>query len=95
MVQNVITEIFNVTKDFYFKYISTFYFFSSWKKVSQFQPKIQSNVFNIDNNTNVYWAANQHIIMISKGSCDTEDWSNDAEYSALPSQEYIIFLIYI
>ncbi len=29
--------------------------------------------------------------MISKGSCDTEDWSNDAEYSALPSQEYIIF----
>jgi len=25
--------------------------------------------------------------MISEGSCDTEDWSNDAEYSALPSQE--------
>ncbi len=21
--------------------------------------------------------------MISEGSCDTEDWSNDAEYSAL------------
>ncbi len=21
----------------------------------------------------------QHIIMISEGSCDTEDWSNDAE----------------
>ncbi len=28
-------------------------------------------------------AANQHIRMISEGSCDTEDWSNDA----LPSQE--------
>jgi len=27
--------------------------------------------------------------MISEGSCDTEDWSNDAENSALPSQEYI------
>ncbi len=34
---------------------------------------------------------NQHIIMISEGSCDTEDQSNDAENSALPSQEYIIF----
>ncbi len=26
---------------------------------------------------------NQHIKMISEGSCDTEDWSNDAENSAL------------
>jgi len=25
--------------------------------------------------------------MTSDGSCDTEDWSNDAEHSALPSQE--------
>ncbi len=25
----------------------------------------------------------QHIRMISEGSCDTEDWSNDAENSAL------------
>ncbi len=30
--------------------------------------------------------------MISEGSHETEDWSNDAEYSALPSQEYITFL---
>ncbi len=30
-----------------------------------------------------YWASNQHIKMISEGSCDTEDWSNDPEYSAL------------
>ncbi len=27
--------------------------------------------------------------MISEGLCDTEDWSNDAENSALPSQEKI------
>jgi len=27
-------------------------------------------------------AANQHFTMISEGSCDTEDWSNDAENSA-------------
>ncbi len=28
-------------------------------------------------------AANQYIRMISEGSCDTEDWSNDAEYFAV------------
>jgi len=44
---------------------------------------------------NVSWAANQHIRMISEGSCDTEDWSNDAENSALPSEKYILFLKYI
>jgi len=27
--------------------------------------------------------ANQNIRMISEGSCDIEDWSNDAENSAL------------
>ncbi len=38
---------------------------------------------------NVSLAPNQHIIMISEGSCDPEDWSNDAENSALPSNKYI------
>jgi len=28
-------------------------------------------------------AANHHIRVISEGSCDTEDWSNDAEYYAM------------
>ncbi len=48
-----------------------------------------SNCFQqfMDNNKNSLLAANQHIRMISEGSCDTEDWSNDAENSALPSQE--------
>ncbi len=32
---------------------------------------------------NVSWSPNQHIRMISEASCDTEDWSNDAENSAL------------
>jgi len=36
-----------------------------------------TTVFNIEN-------ANQHIRIISEGSCDTEEWSNDAEN--LPSQ---------
>ncbi len=47
---------------------------------------IFTTVFNTDNN-NVFWAANRHIRMISEGSCDTEDWSNDVENSALPSQK--------
>ncbi len=28
--------------------------------------------------------------MISEGSCDTEDWSNDADNSALPKSLYIL-----
>jgi len=28
--------------------------------------------------------------MTFEGSCDTEDWGNDAENSALPSQKCII-----
>ncbi len=30
--------------------------------------------------------------MISEGSCDSEDWSNDTENSALTSQEFITLL---
>ncbi len=36
---------------------------------------------------NVSWAQNQHNKMIYEGSRDTEDCSNDAENSALLSQE--------
>jgi len=51
-------------------------------------------VFNVDiNKGNVSLATNQHIRMISEGSCETEDWSNDAENTALISQEYITFEI--
>ncbi len=38
---------------------------------------------------NVSWAANQHIRMISEGSCDTEDWNNDAENPALHHKLHI------
>ncbi len=43
---------------------------------------------------NVIWAANQHIRMISEGSCDTEDWSNDAENSALYHINKLHFKMY-
>ncbi len=39
---------------------------------------------------NVSWAANLHIRMISEGSCDTEDWSNDAENTALITEINLI-----
>ncbi len=32
--------------------------------------------------------------MISEGSCDTEDWSNDAETSALHDRNKLQFKIY-
>ncbi len=45
---------------------------------------------------NVSWAANQHIRMISEGSCDTEDWSNDAENTDLITEiNYILKYIQI
>jgi len=31
----------------------------------------------------LYVVARQHIRVISEGSCDSEDWSNDAENTAL------------
>ncbi len=44
----------------------------------------------------VSWASNQHIRMISEESCDTEDWSNDAENSALITEiNYILKYITI
>jgi len=46
-------------------------------------------VFNIDDNKNVFLST-KYCIYIFYGSCDTEDWHNDAENLALPSQEYIL-----
>ncbi len=45
----------------------------SWKNVSQFPQNLLSSMLII---RNISWALNQHIRMISEGSCDTEDWSN-------------------
>ncbi len=41
---------------------------------------------------NVSSAQNQHIRMISEGSCDTEDWSNDAENSTLHPRNKLLNL---
>ncbi len=46
---------------------------------------------NIKQNINVSWAANQHI-MISKGSRDTENWSNDS--TAFSFTVFFFFLLF-
>ncbi len=43
---------------------------------------------------NAFWAANQYIKMISEGSCDAEDWNNDAENSALHHRNKLYFKMY-
>ncbi len=43
----------------------------------------QPNLFNIDKIRNANCASNQHIRMMYEGSCDYEDWNNNAENSAL------------
>jgi len=49
---------------------------------------VEVNIYNITKDSIskcCSFAPNQHIRMVSEGSCDTEDWSDDADYSALPS----------
>ncbi len=59
----------------------------SWKTKILTEITVSTNissnsiVSNID--YNIYKAANQHITIISEELCDTEDWRNDAENSAL------------
>ncbi len=45
------------------------------KKVTVSTKILSSTVFNIDNKK-CFLSSNQHIRMISEGSCDTLDWSN-------------------
>ncbi len=43
-----------------------------------------TTVFDMSKNkTEIFLNTNQYVSMISEGSCDTDDWSNDAENSAL------------
>ncbi len=62
--------------------------FYSLKYISLFLQNMSSSitVFNFDNKK-VSWAPKQRIKMISEGSCDTEDWSNDCWRFIFASQE--------
>ncbi len=53
----------------------------STKILSSSTSQVEIHGFNMDNNKKyknyaISWLANQDIWMISKGSCDTEDWNN-------------------
>ncbi len=48
-----------------------------WKFAWKYSAQLYSTIRSVS------WSPYQHIRMISEGSCDTENWSNDAEYSAL------------
>jgi len=52
-----------------------------WKKITISTKMLSSKMFSklIIMIRNVSWARNQHIRIISEGSSDTKDWSNDAE----------------
>ncbi len=73
----------------------TFYSSKILKKIPQ-NIKQWKPFFSIDNNNTCFLSTNQHISLISEGSCDTEDWSNDAENTALTTgRNYILTPIQI
>ncbi len=60
-----------------------------WKFYSSKNPDKMFPAAKIVFNINQKWAANQHIIMIPEGSCDTEDWRNDAVVFVLYETMYL------
>ncbi len=71
-------KIFTILQKYHFQIIIFFYSSNNPEKKCIIVSK------NIkQQNKNVSWVENQHIRMISEGSCDTEDWSNNAENTAL------------
>ncbi len=65
-------------------FFSPFYSSKNPKKDLSFHKKILSNttVFKIDKKKKKILSSKSAYRMISEKSCDTEDWSNDAENSA-------------
>jgi len=53
------------------------------------------SIINVLITIHFFWASNKHIRVISKGSCDTEYWSNDAGNAASHHRNKINVYIYI
>ncbi len=91
-------DIYNVPNDVCFKWMWFLWTLNASKNPDFFLNnsfhKKYLPVFNIIITGNVSWAANQHIRMISEGSCDTKGWSNDAENSTLHHRNKLHFKIY-
>ncbi len=54
----------------------------------------KTTIFNLDNNKKCFLRSKSEYRMISEGSCDTEDWSNDAENTAAHHRNKLHFDIY-
>ncbi len=75
-------------------FINFLFIKESWKKMHQgFHKNMEQHNFFQHVIRNDFWAANRHIRMIYEGSRDTEDWSNNAENSALITGINYIFNI--
>jgi len=62
----------------------------------EFRKKDASQNIDLFSTLIIIRASNHYIRVISEGSCDTEDWSNDAENSALITGiNYILPYIHI
>ncbi len=79
----------------YFFFCKLFLFFLSYPRLNgttfsqKYEAAQQFSTLIIIRN--VSWAANLHIRIIAEGSCDIEDWINDAKNSALiTSINYIL-----
>ncbi len=84
LIKNDNKNIYNVTKDFQINAVPLIFY--SLKRILKKNPQKYeaAQLFStLIMRSNISWAANQHIRMISEGSCDTTDWSNDADNSAL------------
>ncbi len=78
-------DIYNIAR---FRFLLNFLFIKeSWKiQYISFHKNVkQYNCFQHAYNHNVSWAVNQHYYDFWR-SCDTEDWSNDAENTALSTE---------
>ncbi len=88
--QNVLVKTYIVRKDLYFEQMLLF--------LTLYSSKNQRKKYHVPkkhkSTTVTTLIINPHIRMISEGSCDTEDWSNDAENSALHHRNKLYSKVY-
>ncbi len=80
-----------VGKYFYFEYM--LFFLTVYSSKNQ-RKSFTGSKENIKHQTVSTVIINQNIIMISEGSCDTEDWSNDDKNSALRHRNKLYFKVH-
>ncbi len=94
-------DIYNVTKYVHFKsllFLLTFYSSVNPEKIKYITVSIKifcsTTVFNIDNNHKCFLSSKSVYYYDFWRSCDSEDWSNDADNSAAHHRNILHFTIY-